>query len=227
MFERLTEDALAVVRFAAESARGLGHRYVGTEHLLLAVAAADAPAGAVLRERGVTPERVKEEIIRQVGIGLGAGLFAGLDEKALSAIGIDLDAVQASIEASFSAEALYRAAQSVYAQQRRRSWRDWRGWPRWIRRRRADPVSRPGTVDAVGRYLPPDQQHLPLTPRAKRVIERSLRESLALRAAQVGVEHLALALIDSDGLVPPILSALHARPAAVRVTILARYRRAS
>ena len=225
MFERFTDDARAVVRCAVDSASRLGHRYVGTEHLLLAVAAADEPAGAVLRERGVTPERVKEEIVRQIGLGAGAGLFAGLDEEALAAIGIDLDAVRARIEASFSDDALYRAARSVYAQQRRRR-RRWR--PRHWRPRRKPAGVRPGAVDAKGRYVPPDRQHLPFTPRAKKVLELSVREAVGLQSGHIGVEHMALALVGADnGLVPSILSALHAHGKELRATILTRYRQAS
>lgn len=265
MFERYTDDARAVVRRAADLAFRLGHRYIGTEHLLLAVAGASGPAGDVLREQGITPERVKDQIVRQVGIGAGAGLFAGLDEKALAAIGIDLDEVRARIEASFSDEALYRAAQSVYAQQRRRArrpgWLARHGWPArynrlvvlgwlpWVKRGeiwgkgevgwldratrrgagwRKSGAGWPGTVDAAGRWQPPDRSRLPLTPRAKQVIEHSFRESLALRDAHIGVQHLALALVDSDkGLVPPILTALHARRKVLRATILDRYRQAS
>ena len=223
MFESFTDDARAVVRRAVDSARRLGHRQVGTEHLLLAVAGADVPAGEVLREQGVTPELVKEQIVRKVGLGAGAGLFAGLDEGALAAIGIDLDVVRATIEASFSEGALYRAAQSVYAQQRRRP-RRWR--PRLPRRRRNG--IRPGSVDAMGRYVPPDRQHLPFTPRAKKVLELSFREAVALKDGHIGVEHIALALIGADnGLAPSILTALHTHASPLRTAILNRYRRAS
>jgi ATP-dependent Clp protease ATP-binding subunit ClpA len=226
LFESLTGDARAVVQVAKESARQLGHNYVGTGHLLLALVGTDEPAGAVLRERGVTPELVKEQIVRRVGLGAGAGLFAGLDEKALAAIGIDLDAVQATIQASFSDAALYRAAQSVYAQQRRRS-RSWRGWRVWgpARRRSVEPA--PASVDASGRYVPLDRRWVPFTPRTKLVIERSLREAVALHDAHVGVQHLALAILNTDGgSVSFILAGLHAHPGSLRAAILNRYRRA-
>ena len=43
----------------------LGHNYVGTEHLLLAlVAEEDGVAGRVLRERGVDTERARAEVVR-------------------------------------------------------------------------------------------------------------------------------------------------------------------
>ena len=71
MLERFTDDARTVVIHAQRHARRLGHRYIGCEHLLLALAGADQPASAVLRERGLTPDRVEEEIVRRAGIGAG------------------------------------------------------------------------------------------------------------------------------------------------------------
>jgi hypothetical protein len=62
------------------------------------------PARAVLHEHGATIEDVAEEIARRAGPG--AVLFGGLDQDALAAIGIDLDAVRARIESSFGPEAL-------------------------------------------------------------------------------------------------------------------------
>src|ERR1700685_735233 len=133
MYERFTPDARSVVAGATEHARRLGHRYVGGEHLLLAVAGAGPPAGAVLSAHGVTPEWVEEEIIRRVGTGAGAGLFAGVDAEALAAIGIDLDAVRARIEASFGPQALTQAARAL--DRGAAPGRSRRGWPPgWARR---------------------------------------------------------------------------------------------
>jgi hypothetical protein len=47
----------------------------------------------VLRERGVTPDRVEAEIARLAG----GGLFGDLDRSALAVIGVDVDAVRAAI----------------------------------------------------------------------------------------------------------------------------------
>ena len=58
-----------VVVQAQDHARRLGHRYIGCEHLLLAAAATGQPASAVLRDQGVTPERVEAEIVRRSGWG--------------------------------------------------------------------------------------------------------------------------------------------------------------
>ena len=67
MFERFTDTARHVVVQAQHDARGLGHGYIGCEHLLLAAAATGEPAGAVLRDQGVTPSRIKAEILRTTG----------------------------------------------------------------------------------------------------------------------------------------------------------------
>ena len=100
MLERFTDDARTVLIHAQRHARRLGHRYIGCEHLLLALVGADQPASAVLREQGLTPGRVEEEIVRRAGTGAGAGLFADLDRDALASIGIDLDAARARTDAS-------------------------------------------------------------------------------------------------------------------------------
>ena len=47
MFERFTSEARNVVVGAQEQARGLNHRFIGTEHLLLSLIASDnAPRGS-------------------------------------------------------------------------------------------------------------------------------------------------------------------------------------
>ena len=104
----------------ASLARALGHagrltrRYVSGEHLMTVLVSAvyaggdPRPARAVLRSCGATIEDVAEEIARRAGPG--AVLFGGLDQDALAAIGIDLDAVRARTESSFGPEALTQAA---------------------------------------------------------------------------------------------------------------------
>jgi len=85
-----TPEAVAVLTLALalalEHSGRLGHRYIGGEHLLLALVSSGQSAGAVLREHGVTPQRVEEEIVRHAGHGPGAGLFGGLDRDALAAV---------------------------------------------------------------------------------------------------------------------------------------------
>jgi hypothetical protein len=236
MFERFTDEARTVVRLASEHARRLGHRHIGGEHILLAVVTVGEPASEVLCAHGLTPEFVEEEIVRQVGLGAGTGLFGGLDSEALATIGIDLDAVRARIEASFGEQALARAAQTVHdGPGGHRGPRAPRIVGRWRRRRRVRrakttaPSARP--PEAAGRYRAPGPRpsgHIPFTPVAKKILEITLREAIALHDPHVGVEHIALALITvRHGLAPAIVSEAGVPMAELRGAILDRYRRAS
>jgi Clp amino terminal domain, pathogenicity island component len=221
MFERFTGDARAAVAGAQEHARRLGHRYIGCEHLLLAAVATGGPAAAALREHGVTPQAVKTEIIRLIGLGPPASLFSALDREALACIGIDLDAVRARIEAAFGPDAFTPPAPAA-CRGNRPAWPN-RPMTRLLRRR---PRSRAAGPDASPGAHPTG--HLPFTPRAKKSLQRSVREALHLGQSYIGVEHLTLALLAMDqGAIPPILSALGASPATLRAAILDRYRQAS
>ncbi len=69
MFERFTEHARQVVIVAREEARGLGHGWIGTEHILLGLLREDdgGVAARVLRSVDVTAERARTEVVRLVG----------------------------------------------------------------------------------------------------------------------------------------------------------------
>lgn len=199
MTRNFTEGADAIVVQAYEHAIRLGYPYLGGEHLLLALAASQ-PAGGVLREHDVTPERVEAEIARLSG----GGLFGDLDRDALATVGVDIDAVRATTEASFGQEALTRAARAVHRK------------PRWFNPRPAAFNGRDGAF-------------LPLGPGATQALQRARREAQARHAAQpAGAGDLALGILAvSEGLVPPILSALGASGPALSAAILDRYRSAS
>jgi ATP-dependent Clp protease ATP-binding subunit ClpA len=201
MPKRFTGDARQVVVCAQEQARRLGHGFIGCEHLLYGLASADEEVGAVLRERGVTPDRVEAEFVRLTGPEnvAGGSLFDALDRDALTTIGIDLDTVREHVEAAFGPDALASPAET----------------PRRWRRSRHDR----GAVRITG--------HLPVTRRAKKCLERSLREAEALAGGHIGVEHMALALLAmDDGLPHRILSAIGASAPHLRAEILDRYRQA-
>ena len=195
MSRNFAEDANAIVVQAYEDAIRLAHPRLGGEHLLLALAAASEPAGAVLREHGVTPERVEAEIVRLSG----GGLFGDLDRDALATVGVDVDAVRATTEAAFGQEALTRAARAVHRK------------PRWF-----DP--RPAAF--VGR----DGAFLPLGPGSGQALQGARRRAQARGATQPsGVEDFALGILAvSEGLVPQILSALGLSGRALSTAILDR-----
>ena len=201
MPRQFTGDARQVVVRASEQARRLGHRFIGGEHLLYGLACADGEVGAVLRERGVTPERVEAEFVRLIGPRStpGGSLFDARDRDALTTIGIDLDAVRERVEAAFGPAALAPDAPA----------------PRRWRR------SRPGWDSG------PVTGHMPLTRRAKKCLEGSLREARAHPGAQLGAEHIALALLAMDDGVPRrILSVIGASAPRLGAEIRERYRQA-
>jgi ATP-dependent Clp protease ATP-binding subunit ClpA len=124
MFERFTDRARTVVVLAQEEARTLGHNYIGTEHLLLGLAAEGNGVGAtVLAEAGLSREMLRADVVRIIGGVAG------------------------------------------------------------------EPEGR-----------------IPFTPRAKKVLEYSLREALKLSHNYIGTEHLLLAIVaEGEGVAAQIL----------------------
>jgi ATP-dependent Clp protease ATP-binding subunit ClpA len=183
MFERFTDRAREVAVRAQVEARRLGHPFIGTEHILLALLQGDGVAARVLGGLGVTPAAVEREAVAEAGRGpLGTA-----DAEALGAIGIDLDEVRRRVEASFGEGALH--------------WRPGR------RRGRCRPPLHAG--------------HIPFSPRAKKVLELSLREALALKHNYIGTEHILLGLVrEGEGLAMLILTRLGVGPQAIRAGVL-------
>jgi ATP-dependent Clp protease ATP-binding subunit ClpA len=103
MFERFTDKARRTLAGAQVEASALGHSFLGTEHLLLALLQTDGVAAHVLLAEGLTVEQVRDDVRRIVGPG-PAG-----DAEALRTIGIDLDEVRAAVEETFGPGALDRA----------------------------------------------------------------------------------------------------------------------
>ena len=64
MFERFTESARRVVTGAQEQARALGAPFIGTEHLLLAIADGGDAAARVLGERGLDAAALRAGVER-------------------------------------------------------------------------------------------------------------------------------------------------------------------
>ena len=63
--------------------------------------------------------------------------------------------------------------------------------------------------------------HIPFTPRAKQVLELSLRESLHLRHNYIGTEHVLLGLLaEGEGVAAQILVRLGLTPDGIRATVL-------
>lgn len=70
MEKSYSNSARDVLEIAREQAQSFNHRIIGTEHVLLAlVIEANGEAGKLLRQNGVTPTLVREEIERYTGYG--------------------------------------------------------------------------------------------------------------------------------------------------------------
>ena len=87
MFERFTPDAKAAVIAARAHARRLGHRWVGTEHLLRAIVDGAGPGADALAAMGIGPQAVEHDLVTF------AAPTRETDRRALASIGIDLDRV--------------------------------------------------------------------------------------------------------------------------------------
>ncbi len=177
MFDRLSDSARQVVARAEREARALGHGYVGTEHLLLGLLLEhDSPPANVLRNAGITHEQVRDAVESLIG----RGTAVPDDAAALRSIGIDLEVVRATVEAAFGPGALEPLTTPTRRLQR-------------VRRR-------------CGYGAPRAGDHIPLTPRTKKVLELALRESLSLRQAHIGSEHILLGLLrEGEGVAAAVL----------------------
>lgn len=94
MLERFTHGARSAVAEAQSEAAALGAGHIGTEHLLLGVAATPSGAADVLAAHGATRDKLR------------SATRPRLDRDALATLGIDLDQVRRSVEATFGAGAL-------------------------------------------------------------------------------------------------------------------------
>lgn len=206
MFERFTPQARSVVIDAQREARELRHGNIGTEHLLLAVLRhPEEPGAATLVRLGVT-----RETCRAAAAALVTGEADPLgpaDAEALRALGIDLEEIRRRTEDTFGPGAL-----------------DAPGRPPEKQRGRFPLGRRRGGEDSPG----PVKGHLPFASRAKKALELSLRESIAVKDRHIGVEHLVLGLLRSeDRTTRGLFERLGIEPSPVRDLVLADRREAA
>lgn len=175
MFEKFTDWAKRAVSLSQEEAIALGHDYIGTEHMLLGLVAAEGGmAGEVLTRHGVSSTRAREETKRVLDAAGVVGTSGQEAMDALASIGIDVSAIK----------------------------------------RQADETFGPGRF----RYPRP-----PFSPRAKKVLELSLRESITLGHSYIGTEHLLLGMLaEGGGVGVRVLEALDVNVAGLRPEILAQ-----
>lgn len=115
MFERCDENTMAVFDTALAEARRLGHNYVGTEHLLL----------ALMRHREILPDTVAALLPRDTDVAAAlASVLDGpppRDAELLKTLGIDLDKVRSAVRRAFGDDAIERLGRPVH-----QPWQPWR-----------------------------------------------------------------------------------------------------
>ncbi|MFI0909208.1 Clp protease N-terminal domain-containing protein [Streptomyces abikoensis] len=201
MFERFTKDARTAVVDAQEEARALGHARIGTEHLLVAIAGrTGAPAAATLARFGVTAESCRAAF--DPAPAASDGHFDEDDAEALRAFGIDLDAVRDQAERAFGPGALDAPPPAL------------------------EPAGR--RLLGLGRNPAGLVGHIPFAPRAKKALERSLREARTLKSNHIGLEHVLLGVLGCDDeTTADYFRRLGVEPAALRAGVLADLGRAA
>ncbi|AEH50716.1 ATP-dependent Clp protease ATP-binding subunit [Pseudothermotoga thermarum] len=70
MFDKFSEKSAQVFVEAQNEAKEMGHSYVGTEHILLAILKQESALSESLAEMGITYSRAKNEVISIVGMGM-------------------------------------------------------------------------------------------------------------------------------------------------------------
>ena len=76
-------------------------------------------------------------------------------------------------------------------------------------------------VEMIGEGQSAPSGHIPFTPRAKKVLELSLREALQLGHSYIGTEHILLGLLrEGEGVAAQVLTKLGADLSAVRQTVM-------
>lgn len=76
-------------------------------------------------------------------------------------------------------------------------------------------------IEIIGVGTQAPSGHIPFTPRAKRILELSLREALGLGHDYIGTEHVVLGMLrEGEGVANQVLTQLGADEARIRATIL-------
>ena len=103
LLSRVSSDVKAVLTEAQDEARRLGHGYIGTEHLLIALLdRATSPGVAEVRRQGLVAGVVRRTAVEVFEATENAAPYVP-DEESLAAVGVDLREVRKRVEAEFGA----------------------------------------------------------------------------------------------------------------------------
>lgn len=120
MFDQVDADTRTVIQTALVEARQLGHRWLGTEHLLVACSLHRDLLPATVADVLPSPEALRSQVVGEIGP-------APRDADLLRAVGIDLEEVRAAVRRTFGNAAVDQLG-------RRRVHQPWQPWRRPSRR---------------------------------------------------------------------------------------------
>jgi ATP-dependent Clp protease ATP-binding subunit ClpA len=195
MFERFTTAARTVVVQAYAETKNLHQAPVGTQHLLLALVADDTgPIALALHDHGVDEVYVRDAIIRL------AGSRAPDPDPSPAADAEDAAALKAI---GIDLDQVRRAVEENFGPGALRLPRD------------AGPKRR----GLLRRFY--SSGRTPFSPRAKKVLELSLREAILLEHHSIAPEHLMLGILrERQGLAAQLLAEADVDVAKVRADLI-------
>jgi ATP-dependent Clp protease ATP-binding subunit ClpA len=195
MFDRCGHETRAVIDTALAEARDLGHHWLGTEHVLIALTVHRDRLPQVVEQLLPTAGQVRRALDAAVELGPSSP-----DAELLGTLGIDLDEVRAAVRATFGSDAVDRFAQRRVHQP----------WQPWRRPDRACASLLAGTQNVAPRL----EQAFAHAAQTASDVDNRLIEPVALLQGVLEVEDaLATRLLDDLGIARSDLHAA-AQPAA-------------
>ncbi|MBV8980182.1 MAG: AAA family ATPase [Acidimicrobiia bacterium] len=214
MFERFTDRARRVVVLAQEEARMLNHNYIGTEHILLGlIHEGEGVAAKALESLGIALEGVRQQVEEIIGQGQQAPSgHIPFTPRAKKVLELSLrEALQLGhnyIGTEHILLGLIHEGEGVAAKALESL-----GISLEAVRNQVEEIIGQGGSSPSG--------HIPFTPRAKKVLELSLREALQLGHNYIGTEHILLGLIrEGEGVAAQVLVKLGADLSRVRQQVI-------
>ena len=214
MFERFTDRARRVIVLAQEEARGLNHNYIGTEHLLLGlIHEGEGVAAKALESMDISLDAVRAQVVEIIGEGQAAPSgHIPFTPRAKKVLELSLrEALQLGhnyIGTEHILLGLIHEGEGVAAKALESM-----GISLEAVRQEVEEIIGQGTEPPVG--------HIPFTPRAKKVLELSLREGLQMGHKYIGTEFLLLGLIrEGEGVAAQVLVKLGADLPRVRQQVI-------
>jgi ATP-dependent Clp protease ATP-binding subunit ClpA len=167
MFDRCDDDTRTVIDAAVAESQRLGHSWIGTEHVLVALTLHRALLPVTVADLLPASDRVRGALARTTDPEAGAP-----PAELLASLGIDLGRVRTAVRSTFGSEALDRLAQ-------RRVHQPWQPWRRPTR----------GCVSVLAGYQG-------VAPRLKEALDRAATDAARRHRSLVDPTALLLGVIE-------------------------------